>query len=472
MSSKRLQLPDKSLIIEAVENVSNGVVISDPHQEDNPLIYVNKAFEDITQYTKEEVLGKNCRFLQGADTDKKEIAKLKKAIQEQKEVRVTLTNYTKNGTKFYNELYLTPIFNTNGKLIYFVGIQNDITQQVLIQKELERYKNYLEEVVKERTKTLQDTNKELREEIEQRQKAQEKIINLNQKLRNYTEKLQSKIQQVQGVQLTKNEKYVTYILTKHSSSLKDLATTFDIPNSTLASIRHRLLGKEIKQTVIPHQAYIPFYTLVQYSEPEEDVRKQLENNTSVCFAVASKETGCYLLATKDWNSYKEAQQTISLKAKKIEIKHSNQTPELFFNFENYLKKLFTIYSDDEPSLQTPPEKLDENDKKVLWGITKYPEDNLHKLAEKIQLSVPTISKKRRKILSTVRRYTPRIQAIAKYLIIGPAQPTSILTIEDTSLTLAKDDIELTLEGNIIPLEPTTYVKLDFSATIKKLYLVE
>lgn len=113
----------------AVASVSDGVLISDPNQPDNPIIYSNPAFSRITGYQPEEVIGSNCRFLQGAGTDPRTIAQIRQAIAEQREAKVTLLNYRKDGQPFWNELKISPVFSDEGDLLYFVGIQTDITER-------------------------------------------------------------------------------------------------------------------------------------------------------------------------------------------------------------------------------------------------------------------------------------------------------------------------------------------------------
>lgn len=457
-------------ILKAIENVTNGVVISDPNQEDNPVIYVNKGFEEITEYSKEDVVGKNCRFLQGKDTDPEELDRLKKAIKERKPVRVILKNYTKKGKVFYNELYLTPQFDEKGKIKYFIGVQNDITEQVKAQKELEKYKNYLEELASERTKELSETNKKLRDEIEERQRAQEKIMNLNEKLRNYTQKLQSTIQKGKGPKFSEKEKLVLYLLTMKNLNSKSLENYYNIPPSTLTTIKNRLMEKFMERITIPDQKYLPFITLVWYLEAEKDIKDELRNNTSVVHAVCTQNAGFYILVTKDWNEYKKAQENIGLKAKKIEIRHSTKA-EKYFDFSDYLKKLLQIYSDEEKNV-VELKNIDDYYKKVLWGVCKYPDARLEELSKRLEISIPTISKKKRIIDETTIKFFPKISKLAKYIIIGPKLITSHLTVEDVSISLARDDLELIPEGIVIPLEENTYIKTDFAPAIKKLYLVK
>ncbi len=113
----------------AIEASIDPISIADAQAPDMPLIYVNKAFERITGYTAEEVIGKNCRFLQGDDTDQPAIDKLRTAIRERRDCVVELRNYRKNGELFWNELQTSPVFNDAGELTHFIGVQNDITSR-------------------------------------------------------------------------------------------------------------------------------------------------------------------------------------------------------------------------------------------------------------------------------------------------------------------------------------------------------
>ncbi len=125
-----------------IDQTSTGFVVSDPRQKDCPLIFVNPAFERITGYSPAESLGKNCRFLQGPDTDEEAIATLRSAVESSQECHITLKNYQKDGTAFWNDLHISPIFDSAGTLTYFVGIQNDITQRILKEKEQEHLADY------------------------------------------------------------------------------------------------------------------------------------------------------------------------------------------------------------------------------------------------------------------------------------------------------------------------------------------
>jgi PAS domain S-box-containing protein len=115
---------------QALEASPSGITIADALQPDLPLIYINPAFERTTGYTAEESIGRNCRFLQGNDTDQPELDIVRAALREQRACNVVLRNYRKNGDLFYNELRLAPIFDGSGKLTHFVGITTDVTDRV------------------------------------------------------------------------------------------------------------------------------------------------------------------------------------------------------------------------------------------------------------------------------------------------------------------------------------------------------
>lgn len=117
-----------------------GITIADAQQPDFPLVYVNQAFCDITGYTSDSVLGSNCRFLQGPDTDPNAIEKIRDLIKTQQKGIVELINYRQDGTPFWNRLSLVPIFLSSDTLGYYVGIQSDITQIKMAQSTEERFK--------------------------------------------------------------------------------------------------------------------------------------------------------------------------------------------------------------------------------------------------------------------------------------------------------------------------------------------
>ncbi|MDO9213297.1 MAG: PAS domain-containing protein [Methylococcales bacterium] len=108
----------------------NGVTLSDPDLEDSPIIYANKAFENLTGYSQEEIIGYNCRFLQGEDREQAERYQIAEALKKHEAIEVTLRNYRKDGTLFYNHLKIVPLFDRKQRVLYYLGVQYDITKQV------------------------------------------------------------------------------------------------------------------------------------------------------------------------------------------------------------------------------------------------------------------------------------------------------------------------------------------------------
>ena len=120
----------------AVESARNGVIITDANQPDNPIIYANPAFERISGYSAEEVLGRNCRFLQRHDTDQPALEEVRMAIRDGRECRAVVRNYRKNGALFWQELSISPVRDDRGRITHFVGIQDDVTERKLAEERL------------------------------------------------------------------------------------------------------------------------------------------------------------------------------------------------------------------------------------------------------------------------------------------------------------------------------------------------
>ncbi len=173
-AEEELRLRDR-----AVAASSNGIVLSDMRQPDEPIVYTNPAFEAMTGYTAEEVLGRNCRFLQGPERDQPALAKLRRAIREERPCTVVLRNYKKDGTLFYNELSVSPVRDEEGKLTHFVGVQNDVTARKKAEEEVRELNRTLEARVEERTAQLRDTVSQLqaaREAAEAANKAKSEFL--------------------------------------------------------------------------------------------------------------------------------------------------------------------------------------------------------------------------------------------------------------------------------------------------------
>ena len=113
----------------AVERTRMPMIVTDPHQPDNPIIFANRAFIRMTGYGIEELMGNNCRFLQGPDTDRGTVAEVRDAVMEHREFATEILNYRKDGSSFWNALFVSPVFNRSGDLVYFFGSQLDVSRR-------------------------------------------------------------------------------------------------------------------------------------------------------------------------------------------------------------------------------------------------------------------------------------------------------------------------------------------------------
>jgi len=130
-AEERLQLVER-----AIAAADNGIVITDPNQHDNPIVYVNPGFERLTGYPASEIIGKNCRFLQATDQEQPALAELRMALREGRACRVVLQNYRQDGTLFWNDLSLSPVRDAAGNLTHYIGVQTDITERKRVEAEL------------------------------------------------------------------------------------------------------------------------------------------------------------------------------------------------------------------------------------------------------------------------------------------------------------------------------------------------
>nr|AML79538.1 putative LOV domain-containing protein [Hedwigia ciliata] len=113
-----------------LERIEKNFVITDPRLPDNPIIFASDEFLELTEYTREEILGHNCRFLQGPDTDPKTVQQIRDAIKETRDITVQLLNYTKSGKPFWNLFHLQAMRDQKGELQYFIGVQLDGSEYV------------------------------------------------------------------------------------------------------------------------------------------------------------------------------------------------------------------------------------------------------------------------------------------------------------------------------------------------------
>ena len=134
----------------ALDVAAEGITIADMRLPDQPLIYINEGFERLTGYSAKSMFGKNCRFLQGADTDQDTVRQIREALSKGTECTVEILNRTKNGKPFWNRLSLTPVTDSLGEVTHFIGVQSDITKRknaetalLEVNQELERTNRHM-----------------------------------------------------------------------------------------------------------------------------------------------------------------------------------------------------------------------------------------------------------------------------------------------------------------------------------------
>lgn len=157
----------------AIRATRMPMLITDPRQFDNPIVYANDAFLRLTGYEREDVFGRNCRFLQGPDTDPQAVAQIRDAIATRSDIAVDILNYKRDGTPFWNALFVSPVSNEDGELQFFFASQLDVTDRKQSEHALIAEKARFERAVSERTAELQaalDAQKMLVHEVDHRVK--------------------------------------------------------------------------------------------------------------------------------------------------------------------------------------------------------------------------------------------------------------------------------------------------------------
>jgi PAS domain S-box-containing protein len=151
-----------AVLASTVASVTSGIVICDATQPDQPIVFANAAFSRMTGYTAAEAIGRNCRFLQGRDTDREAVERVRRAIAVGRAVSVTLRNYRKDGRTFWNEINVSPLRDENGRLIHFVGILQDVTNRIRTEENLREAKNQAEVASRAKSEFVASVSHELR----------------------------------------------------------------------------------------------------------------------------------------------------------------------------------------------------------------------------------------------------------------------------------------------------------------------
>jgi PAS domain S-box-containing protein len=120
---------ERDIFFAAVEKTRMPMIVTNPRKPDNPVVFANQAFLQMTGYAMEEVVGNNCRFMQGPETDPATVAEMRLAIRERRDIALEILNYRKNGSTFWNALFVSPVFDANGELVYFFGSQLDVSRR-------------------------------------------------------------------------------------------------------------------------------------------------------------------------------------------------------------------------------------------------------------------------------------------------------------------------------------------------------
>ena len=154
--------PLQGVLSAAVLAAPTGIVVCDPNLPDCPVIYANPAFYRITGYSEEEVIGRNCRFLQGPGTNPRHIKALREAIENGEAINVEIVNHRKDGSRFVNELHLSPIFGDDGEVRYIFGIQHDVTAREQFARDAERARRAAERANAEKSDFLAFMSHEIR----------------------------------------------------------------------------------------------------------------------------------------------------------------------------------------------------------------------------------------------------------------------------------------------------------------------
>jgi PAS domain S-box-containing protein len=163
----------------AFQSTQMAVLMTDPHQTENPIVFANEAFSRLTGYSRDEALGRNCRFLQGSDTDRETVTAIESAMSAGEGIETELLSYRKDGSPFWRSVVISPVHDRDGKLRYFLSLQKDVSAKKTVELELTKTKRNLEEQMDLRVQELRsalDQKTALLHEVDHRVKNNLQVI--------------------------------------------------------------------------------------------------------------------------------------------------------------------------------------------------------------------------------------------------------------------------------------------------------
>jgi PAS domain S-box-containing protein len=201
----------------AIEAASQGITIADARQDDLPLVYANDAFQRITGYDIDDVLGLNCRFLQGEHTDPETVTEIRRGIEDERPVSVELLNYRKDGTPFWNRLDIVPVENEAGEVTHFLGLQRDVTARKEREQRLSVLDRTLRHNLRNRLTVIRGQAERIRDGEKQPREAAEHVIDAADRLLNISDQ----VRDFRGIVAAEDRQLGTFDLAETLSTLVD-----------------------------------------------------------------------------------------------------------------------------------------------------------------------------------------------------------------------------------------------------------
>jgi PAS domain S-box-containing protein len=240
LSNERRRERQLDLYARAIESAAQGITIADAGQPDNPIVYANPAFERITGYSLPEILGRNCRFLQGEDTDPEQVAELRAAIDAERAVSVELLNYRNDGTPFWNRLDVVPVSDDDGEVTHFLGLQRDVTMEKRREQRLAVLDRVLRHNLRNRLAVIKGYAQRIAEGVDDPATEAGNVVNAADDLLDLTEN----IRQFRDVVLSEETALtrrnlavdVGRAIEDVSTQFPDAAITYEAPETAYASV--------------------------------------------------------------------------------------------------------------------------------------------------------------------------------------------------------------------------------------------